>query len=73
MVDTCRRTQMYLIVIHIWMCTPVVGIGRLYNSVSSSPLKGGKYFDHSFDSQFLKGSVFKNLVYLIDKFISHSL
>jgi hypothetical protein len=55
------------------MCTLVVGIGRLYSNVSSGPIKGGKYFDHSVDSQFLKDSVFKNLVYLTDKFISNSL
>jgi len=55
------------------MYTLVVGIGRLYSSVSSGPVKGGKYFDQSVDSQFLKDSVFKNLVFLIDRFISHSL
>ena len=27
---------MYLVVIHIWMCTAVVGIGRLYSSVIMS-------------------------------------
>jgi hypothetical protein len=48
----------------------VVGIGRLYGSVSSGPIKGGKYFDQSVDSQFLKDSVFKNLVFLIDRFMS---
>ena len=58
MVDTWRRIQMYLVVVHIWMYTLVVGIGRLYSSVSSGPVKGGKYFDQSVDSQFLKDSVF---------------
>jgi len=27
-----------------------VGIGRLYSSVSSHPIKDGKYFDQSVDS-----------------------
>jgi hypothetical protein len=55
------------------MCTLVVGIGRLYSNVSSGAIKGGKYFDQSVDCQFLKDTVFKTLVFLTDKFISHSL